>query len=97
MERYYWIYIVTDKPYGTLYIGVTNNLQRRIYEHQNGTYSGFTKKYGLKLLVYYEQYADVHDAIRREKQIKRWRREWKIRDLIHVMNFQWRDLSKDFS
>ena len=62
-----WVYIVTDKPYGTLYIGVTNDLARRTYEHKNHLYKGFTKRYGLHALVYYEEYPTMLDAIRREK------------------------------
>ncbi|MDD3181395.1 MAG: GIY-YIG nuclease family protein [Alphaproteobacteria bacterium] len=90
MEKRYWVYIITDKPYGTLYVGVTNDLARRIWEHKTGMYVGFSKRYGLKLLVYHEEYARIEEAIQREKQIKKWRRDWKI-DLIHKVNHRWKD------
>jgi putative endonuclease len=94
MEKRFWVYIVTDKPYGTLYVGVTNDLARRIYEHKNGIYKGFTKQYGLKILVYYEEYSTALAAIQQEKRVKKWNREWKIRNLIHVQNHQWDDLAE---
>jgi putative endonuclease len=72
-----WIYILTNKPGGTLYVGVTNDLVRRLYEHRNDFVAGFTKRYGLKRLVYFEQYDDIQTAIQREKNIKHWPREWK--------------------
>ena len=97
MEKRFWVYIVADKPYGTLYVGVTNDLARRIYEHKNGICKGFTKRYRLKILVYYEEYPTMLDAIQREKKIKKWNREWKIHNLIHVQNPSWRDLSADFN
>ena|ERR1700679_2990189 len=97
MEKRCWVYIITDKPYGTLYAGVTSDLPRRIYEHQNGLYKGFTKRYGLKILVWYEEYPTMFDAIQREKRIKKWNREWKIHNLIHVQNPAWRNLSEDFN
>lgn len=95
MKRF-WVYIITDKPYGTLYIGVTSDLPRRVYEHKNGLYEGFSKKYDLKLLVYYEEYQTAEEAIRREKCMKKWNREWKI-NKIHEMNRQWRDLAEDLN
>ncbi len=94
MQKNYFIYIVTDKPYGTLYIGVTSDLTRRIYEHREGLLKGFTKKYGLKKLVCYEVYPTPSEAIAREKVLKKWKRQWKI-DLIQVMNPTWRDLYGD--
>jgi putative endonuclease len=94
MDERYWVYIVTDKPYGTLYTGMTNDLARRVYEHKVGLYSGFTKRYGLGRLVYYEEYATALEAIRREKCIKKWNREWKINNLIHQQNREWRDLGE---
>jgi putative endonuclease len=97
MEKRFWVYIITDKPYGTLYIGFTNNLPRRIYEHKNGLYEGFSKKYGLKMLVWYEEYPTAEEGIQREKQIKYWNREWKINNLIHVQNRKWRDMAEDFN
>jgi putative endonuclease len=86
-----WIYILTNKPGGTLYVGVTNDLVRRLYEHRNDFVAGFTKRYGLKRLVYFEQYDDIQTAIQREKNIKHWPREWKI-DLIVSQNPDWRDI-----
>ncbi len=95
MEKHFWVYIVTDKPYGTLYAGVTNDLRRRDYEHKNGLYKGFTKRYGLKMLVYYEEYQWIQDAIAREKQLKNWKREWKI-ELIRKENPGLVDLAKQW-
>ena len=75
MRGRYWVYIITDKPYGTLYTGVTGDLFRRSYEHREGLYKGFTKKYGLKMLVWYEEFPEITDAIAREKQLKKWKRD----------------------
>ena len=86
-----WIYIVTNRPNGTLYTGVTSNLSRRIHEHREGLINGFSKRYGLKLLVYYEQYETINDAIQREKNMKHWQRAWKVR-LILDLNPHWDDL-----
>ena len=86
-----WVYIVTNRPNGTLYTGVTANLSRRIYEHSEGLVKGFTTRYGLKSLVYYEFYDDIRLAIQREKNIKHWSRAWKAR-LILDFNPDWRDL-----
>jgi len=86
-----WVYILASGPGGTLYVGVTNNLARRIYEHRNGLVPGFTKRYGVKRLVYFEEHTTAPLAIQREKNIKHWPREWKI-DLIVSMNPEWRDL-----
>ncbi len=80
---------------GTLYIGMTNDLERRMFEHKNKLYEGFTKKYGLHILVYFEQFQYVNDAIKREKQLKNWNRQWKI-DLIEKENKNWEDLSSDW-
>ena len=90
MKNYY-IYIVTNKPRGTLYIGMTNNLVRRGYEHRNGLLDGFTKKYNLKRLVYFEVFNRVEDAIHRKKRLKKWNRQWKI-ELIEKVNPEWIDL-----
>ncbi len=90
MKRYY-VYILTSNT-GTLYIGVTNDLQRRIYEHKCGLIEGFTKKYSVRRLVYYEETTEITEAITREKEIKKWRRSRKI-DLIKSMNSEWKDLS----
>jgi putative endonuclease len=75
----YYVYILASKRNGTLYIGVTNDLVRRVYEHKNDLVEGFTKKYGIHLLVYYEQYNNAESAIQRERQMKKWNRQWKIR------------------
>jgi putative endonuclease len=90
-ERYYWVYILASKLGGTLYIGVTNNLVRRIYEHRMGLVPGFTKEHGVHRLVYFESHTDVEAAIRREKRLKKWNRAWKIR-LIEELNPNWDDL-----
>ena len=87
----YYVYILTNKKNGTLYVGVTNDLIRRIWEHRQGLIEGFTKQYELKNLVYFEETSDVNEAILREKRIKKWRREWKIR-LIQKSNSKWNDL-----
>jgi putative endonuclease len=87
----FWVYILASRPGGTLYIGVTNNLIRRTHEHREGLVQGFTKRYGIKMLVYYEQHDTALAAIQREKNMKHWPREWKI-DLIISMNPEWRDL-----
>ena len=86
-----WVYIMTNKPRGTLYVGVTADLARRAWEHRDGHVEGFTKKYGLKLLVYAERHDEIEWAIQREKLIKLWPRAWKI-DLIRDANPDWRDL-----
>ena len=91
----YYVYILSNKRNGTLYIGMTNNLMRRISEHKSDQISGFTKKYGLKVLVYFEKYQFVENAISREKQIKKWKRAWKI-DLIEKENPNWKDLGSDW-
>lgn len=86
-----WVYIICDKPYGTLYTGVTSDIRRRAYEHRDGSIEGFSKRYGLKRLVYVETFTDIRMAIEREKQIKKWRRAWKI-ELIQSLNPTWTDL-----
>ena len=90
MKNYY-VYIVTNKQHGTLYIGMTNNLVRRSYEHRNCLIDGFTKKYNLKRLVYFEVFNTVEEAIHREKRLKKWNRQWKI-DLIEKDNPNLNDL-----
>ena len=90
----YWVYILASGRGGTLYVGVTNDLIRRTCEHREGLVPGFTKKYAVKLLVYYEAHDTMYAAIQREKNIKHWPREWKI-DLILSMNPEWRDLYDD--
>ena len=86
------LYILASRRHGTLYIGVTTDLSKRIYEHREGLVPGFTRKYGVKRLVYVETYDDVSDAILREKRMKEWRRDWKIRR-IEEENPDWRDLA----
>jgi putative endonuclease len=85
------IYILTNRPNGTLYIGVTSNLIQRVWQHREGVVPGFTKRYGLKRLVYFEAYDDISVAIQREKNVKHWPRTWKVR-LILASNPEWRDL-----
>ena len=87
----YWVYILASRPRGALYIGMTNDLVRRIYEHREGLVDGFTKEYDVKMLVYYEQHTTAIAAIQREKNIKHWSRKWKM-DLICSINPEWRDL-----
>ena len=87
----YFVYIMTNKPRGTLYTGVTNNLVGRAWQHKQAVIDGFTKRYGLTMLVHFESTKDVREAIRREKRLKRWNREWKI-DLIEKSNPEWKDL-----
>ncbi|WP_297298704.1 GIY-YIG nuclease family protein [uncultured Methylovirgula sp.] len=89
-----WIYIMTNRPNGTLYIGVTSDLTRRTFEHREGLYAGFTKRYSLKRLVFMERYEDIRDAIQRERTMKHWPRAWKVR-LILDLNPDWRDLYDD--
>ena len=87
----YYVYILASKRNGTLYIGVTNDLVRRAYDHKSNVIQGFTEKYGVHNLVYYESYTDVRDALTREKRLKKWKRQWTI-DLIESVNPDWRDL-----
>jgi len=87
----YCTYILSSKKNGTLYIGVTDNLIRRVWEHKNNLVKGFTEKYGVHNLVYYEQHKDINEAIIREKQMKKWKRYWKIK-LINKFNPSWKDL-----
>jgi putative endonuclease len=91
----YFVYIMASERNGTLYIGVTNELNRRVYEHRHGTVDGFTKKYHVHTLVYYETCGDAYQAIVREKQLKRWNRKWKLR-LIEEFNPTWKDLSESY-
>ncbi len=86
-----YIYIMTNKTNSTLYIGVTSGLIKRVYEHKNALVDGFTKRYNLKKLVFYEIYDDINSAITREKQLKAWKREWKV-ELIESQNRDWNDL-----
>lgn len=88
----YYVYILTNKNNTTFYIGVTNNIVKRLFEHRTGLIEGFTKRYRLKKLVYLEEYNDVNEAIAREKQLKNWHREWKL-NLIRRVNPEFNDLS----
>jgi putative endonuclease len=89
-----WIYILMNRPNGTLYVGVTNNLIRRVHEHRNGQVGGFTSRYKLNRLVYFETYATMPLAIQREKNMKHWSRAWKAR-LVNEYNREWRDLYEE--
>ncbi|MCC6778367.1 MAG: GIY-YIG nuclease family protein [Hyphomicrobiales bacterium] len=91
IERSYWVYILASRIGGTLYIGVTNDLIRRVYEHKMGLADGFTKKYRVHRLVYFEELGDIEAAILREKQMKKWNRAWKVK-LIEEKNPNWDDL-----
>ena len=91
IKNQYYIYILANKRNGTLYIGVTSNLVKRVYEHKNNIIDGFTKKYSIHKLVYYEITDDIESAIRREKQLKKWNRKWKM-NLIENSNPKWIDL-----
>ena len=95
MEKRFFVYIVTNEPWGTLYIGVTSNLEARIFQHKTGAVGGFTKRYGLKLLAYAEEFPDAHTAIQREKRLKKWPRTWKI-NLIRTDNPDWNDLAANW-
>jgi putative endonuclease len=86
-----YVYILTNRPNGVLYVGVTSDLVRRVYEHRTGAVAGFTKRYGLKRLVYFEQFDDIETAIQREHNIKHWPRAWKVRKIM-ADNPDWNDL-----
>src|SRR5690349_16684214 len=94
-EKHYFVYILASKPWGTLYVGVTSNLESRIHQHRNGLVEGFTKTYRVRHLVYYEEHATAFDAINREKRLKKWPRVWKI-NLIRTDNPDWKDLAADW-
>ncbi len=91
----YYVYVLTSSRNNTIYVGVTNDLMRRVAEHKNEVIDGFTKKYHIHKLVYFEQTTDVYSALTREKQIKSWSRN-KKNDLINRLNPEWKDLSIDF-
>ena len=94
MIKHYYVYILAKKKNGTLYIGVTNNLKRRIFEHKHHLVDGFTKKYNIHMLIHHEHFTDIKEAIRREKQLKWWKRQWKIL-LIEKDNPNWNDLYEE--
>ncbi len=91
----YYVYILTSQRNGTIYIGMTNDLKRRVYEHKTGIKKGFTQKYGVSMLVYFEEFQQVEQAIEREHNMKKWKRNWKLK-LIEEDNPYWNDLAKDW-
>ena len=91
MGRNYFVYILTNTRYGTLYVGVTNDLIRRVWEHKNDVVAGFTREHQTHRLVWYEVHESAYEAITREKRIKNWNRDWKV-NLIQKMNPEWNDL-----
>lgn len=91
MDKPSYVYILASRPYGTLYVGVTSDLVKRIWQHKEGVVPGFTKSHKVKRLVWYETHTDVRSAITREKQIKEWHRDWKV-TLIQSLNPSWSDL-----
>ena len=95
MAKTYYVYILASKRNGTLYTEITNNLERRVYEHKNNLFNGFTKKYNVHKLVYYEETNDINEALLFEKRIKKWNRAWKIK-LIERDNPQWKDLAEQW-
>jgi putative endonuclease len=94
MERQPAVYIMATKPNGTLYIGVTSDLVKRMTEHKGDLVDGFTKRYGVHRLVFYELHGDMMSAIAREKQLKKWNRAWKL-ELIETENPEWKDLTDE--
>ena len=94
MEKGEFVDILASGRAATLYVGVTSRLEQRLYQHRSGLLPGFTARYGLKLLVWFERHDDITEAIRREKQIKKWRREWKL-NLIEAENPEWIDLATE--
>ena len=95
IEKAYYVYLLTNWNNKVMYVGITNDLQRRVYEHKEKRVKGFTEKYNVNKLVYYEQTLDINVALNREKEIKKWRREKKD-NLVENTNSSWRDLSEDF-
>ena len=94
MDKGYYVYVLASQRNGTLYVGVTSNLIKRIWEHKNKAIEGFTQKYNVDKLVYFEQYRDPENAIKREKRLKKYNRQWKS-ELIEKENPEWRDLYND--
>ena len=94
LTRSYYVYLLASRRKGTLYVGVTNDLSKRVWQHKQDLVEGFTKKHGVKTLVWYEQTESIESAIVREKQIKKWNRAWKI-GLIEANNPDWKDLYED--
>ena len=91
MDSYYYTYIMASKRNGTLYVGITSDLIKRVYQHKNNLVPGFTSQYDVHMLVYYEQHHEVLQAIKREKRLKEWKRNWKLA-LIEIDNPKWEDL-----
>jgi putative endonuclease len=96
MTKRFYVYILSNTRRGVLYVGVTNDLSRRMFEHKSRLVSGFTRKYGVILLVYFEEYSSILEARVREASLKRWRRAWKIQ-LIESLNPDWRDLTRELA
>ena len=96
LTRSYYVYLLASRRKGTLYVGVTNDLSKRVWQHKQDLGEGFTKKYGVKSLVWFEQTESIESAIVREKQIKKWNRDWKV-ELIEKTNPQWRDLYEEIA
>lgn len=96
LTRSYYVYLLASRRKGTLYVGVTNDLSKRVWQHKQDLVEGFTKKYGVKSLVWFEQTESIESAIVREKQIKKWNRDWKV-ELIEKTNPQWRDLYEEIA
>lgn len=96
MQKQFYVYILATKRNGTFYVGITSDLAKRIWEHKNEIADGFTKKYGIKTLVYYEVFTDPENAIRREKRLKKWTRQSKMQ-IIESINPQWKDLYEDIT
>jgi putative endonuclease len=96
LMRQYYVYILSNRRYGVLYVGMTSDLVRRVSEHQQKLAAGFTKFYGVVHLVYFEQFSSVNEARARERSLKRWRRAWKLK-LVDEFNPEWRDLAKELA
>ncbi len=96
MAACFFVYILADRPRGVLYVGVTNDIGRRIWEHKARVAPGFTSKYGVTRLVFYEEYASILEARARERSLKKWRRAWKF-ELVEKVNPEWNDLAADLS
>jgi len=92
----YYLYILSNRKNGTLYIGISNDLERRMFEHKHKLVDGFTKRYHIDKLMYFETFQYINDAIKREKNMKKWKRQWKI-NLIIEQNPNWKDLSSDWN
>ncbi|HJW57450.1 MAG TPA: GIY-YIG nuclease family protein [Burkholderiaceae bacterium] len=96
MDKLYYVYLLASQRNGTLYLGVTSDLVKRVWEHKNKFVEGFSKQYEVQALVWFEQHADVAEAITRERQIKKWNRAWKV-NLIEAANPYWNDLYLEFT